>query len=76
MAQVRNYYAHGTIPKPGEKIPGRAELVELIVRLELLVYANVFCPLSIPPDLKKKTMEEKIRRLERFLKPSQNKPSG
>ena len=75
-AQVRNYYAHGTIPKPGEKTPGRAELVELISRLGLLVYANVFCALSIPSDLKTKTMEEKIRRLERFLKPSQNEPSG
>ena len=75
VAQVRNYYAHGTIPKPGEKIPGRAELAELISRLGLLVYANVFCPLSIPPDLKKKTMDEKIRQLERFLGPSQNEPS-
>ena len=76
VVQVRNYYAHGTIPKPGEKIPGRAELVELINRLGLLMYANVFCPLSIPPDLKKKVMAEKIRRLERFLKPSQNEPPG
>ena len=72
VAQVRNYYAHGTIPKPGEKVPDRAELVELINRLGLLVYANVFCPLSIPRGLKKKVMAEKIRRLDRFLKPKQN----